>query len=215
MSPNWSEHPFTPAVSPNQSEYPFTPSVSPNCPEHPSTLRCPQTEAELRAGTCRHRPQQGQGPLRCPQSRTGATAPAGTIPSPTPNIPLPSAPARGFAGQKPGGVGVRTPGNPPDSGGYCPEPQLLPIPQQSNTNTTICCSARLPAIKRNSWNNFSHPHIPGRRGRGSDGADATRCRPSGRAIPPRRALLAPIINLEVCRQTPGSRRLFRQESRRR
>lgn len=74
---------------------PCTPAVSPNWPEHPSTLQCPQTEAELRAGTCRDRSQQGQGPLQCPQARTGATTRAKII-------LLHSVPTCGFARQKPG-----------------------------------------------------------------------------------------------------------------
>lgn len=70
-----------------------------------------------------------------------------------------------------------------DSGG---DNSLNPSsPTPSNLPQVQLCAAPLPVIKQNSWNNFSHPHTAGWRGRdGADVAGAVSPTPPGRAVPP-------------------------------
>lgn len=186
---------------------PLHPVVSPDCPQHPppqTVLSIPPPCGIPIPGRVLH----PAGPPPCPQTRTSVPIPSGTIPSPATKHPAAfcAGTGLGFASSR-----HRLGRGAPQDPNFSPAPP--PSPRQSTTTPTICRSARPGMIKRNSWNNFSHPHIPARRGRGSAaGRGAVR---QDEPSPPRRALLAPIINLEVCTQAPGCERLFRQESRRR
>lgn len=137
-----------PEVSPNRPQHP-----SPHRPQHPSALQCPQPRQG--AAPCRS-PSVSPNQHKCPQHRWDHPQPCHQA----------SRCLRCRHGawlcfqQAQAGQGGGSPGPPTCA--------LRPLsPRQSTTNTPICRSARLGMIKRNSWNNFSHPHIPARRGRGS------------------------------------------------
>lgn len=131
------------------------PSGVPRLPS--ASLPKPSSASPALAGCCAL-----QVPLRVPKPGQASPSPLGPSPALSPNNPAAfgAGTGLGFASSRHrlGRGLLRTLISPP-------RPPLSP--RQSTTTPTICRSARPGMIKRNSWNNFSHPHIPARRGRGS------------------------------------------------